>query len=263
MEILHVNLATPERATLFPTVAAQLRAVRTIVRLGRGRIVLFCVVDDHVHLLIFASRELAGRIVRGLVQAWNRLLGTRLGPPFFRRVESRRHLEKLVPYVLDQTTHHEIRSCPHPALWPGSSFADLIGARRLPGFDRALLDQALPRRSEQRFYDAIGLAPLSPADDRSLRTAGLDHLVQATGRVIAQPRLTVRNPTSVRARRMLVRIARNLSFSDRQIAAALECPRRTVSHLGATACLDLPMQRALRLRVALDALDLSRDLVPS
>ena len=51
----------------------------------------------------------------GVLFAVNRT-GAKLQPAWIGPVEDRAHLERLVPYVLDQSTHHDLRDVPHPAL---------------------------------------------------------------------------------------------------------------------------------------------------
>ena len=59
-----------------------------------------------------------------------------MAPAHVSPVNDRGHLASLVRYVLDQTTHHELQNVAHPALWRGSSFADIVGARIRPGSTR-------------------------------------------------------------------------------------------------------------------------------
>jgi hypothetical protein len=49
--IWHITIDHPDRLTLFPEESARRRAVRTISRLARNLLALFCIVDSHLHLL--------------------------------------------------------------------------------------------------------------------------------------------------------------------------------------------------------------------
>lgn len=105
---------------------------------------LFCIVDDHLHVVLLCEAQQAGVLSRELLLALRPLTGPNLAPAFVRPVEGRGHLEWLVRYVLEQPTKHGLPG--HPALWPGSCFPDLVGARRLPGLSlRLRLSEALPR----------------------------------------------------------------------------------------------------------------------
>lgn len=250
MEGSHVNFAHPGRLPVFISEECRLDAVRVLVRLTRGWMPLFCLADEHGHLVSLASVDHTRRLVRGLIQALNPRLGTKLAAPFFKPVESRSHLEALVRYVLDQTTHHGIQRAGHPALWSGSSFPDLVGARLLEGFDARRLREALPRWSEERIFAALELPWVPPATDDTLRAAGLARVVGAAARAVGHLKLEGRTPPVVRARRTVARTARLLGFTTGQLAFALGCPPRTARHL-ATAPDDPPMARALRLQVAL------------
>ena len=251
MQATHANVAHPDRLALFPSEPQRLEAVRVIARVGGPRVPLFCLADDHAHFLVLAPPVRARLLVRSLVQALNYRLGFKLAPPFFKPVQSRTHFEGLFRYILDQTSHHDIQLAAHPALWPGSSFHDLVGARRLSGFDRRLLAEALPRWSDEPIFAAVGLRPCRPVGDGALQAVGLEGLVEAAARAVGRPDLLGRRTPVIRARRTLARTARELGFADRQIARALGCPRRTASHLAATARSDPDMSRALRLQVAL------------
>lgn len=119
---------------------------------------LFCVMPDHVHLVLLCNRDRAGRIAQAANLALARIAGPGMQPAHIRAVEDASHPASLLPYVLRQLGHHGLPG--HAALWDGSVFQDLIGARLLGGF-RANLVRAQPTFRLRDALAAVGL-PLEP-----------------------------------------------------------------------------------------------------
>ncbi len=144
MQPWHLTFVARGRRTLFSDPVALTRAVRVLGRLGVGRILTFCIVDDHAHVVLnAASRASAGYAGSGLARALMAVGAPQLEPTHVREVEGRAHLESLVAYLVRQPVKHGLRE--HPATYVGSAAVDLLGARRLPGFEPGLLAAALPR----------------------------------------------------------------------------------------------------------------------
>src|SRR5687768_5487204 len=116
----HISIATASRLSGFPSVDHRRRAARAVVRVLGPACPLFCVADDHVHALVTALPERIPQLAGSLVQALRFVSEHPLAPAYVGEVRSRAHLRTLVPYVLDQTTHHGIVGAEHPALWEGS-----------------------------------------------------------------------------------------------------------------------------------------------
>jgi hypothetical protein len=51
------TIASTTRHPLFPTEASRLQAVLAICRVFGEILTMFCVVDDHVHLVVFCEEE--------------------------------------------------------------------------------------------------------------------------------------------------------------------------------------------------------------
>jgi REP element-mobilizing transposase RayT len=148
MNIWHLTYASDGRNPLFPDEVACRKAVRVLGRVAGTSTVLFSIVDDHLHLVLWCDRQRRGRLARALVQALRQVAPVPVESARVRAVENRSHMKWLVDYVLSQTIHHGIPS--HPALWSGSCFPDLIGARQVPGLDlqlrRALENAVKPKQ---------------------------------------------------------------------------------------------------------------------
>lgn len=152
--MFHVTLATEGRFALTDPLAI----VATIVRVCGDLLLLFAVVDDHVHLVMIGDRFTVGRRVSGLVRA----LGLDFAPARVRPVADRSHLRSLVGYVAGQPRHHGAGT------WDATCLPDLLGARRM-GFDLGPLAAQLPRENlaslalEGARFDVRAIVPASDA----------------------------------------------------------------------------------------------------
>ncbi|MBT3220370.1 MAG: hypothetical protein HN348_14890 [Proteobacteria bacterium] len=251
MEQWHITWSEEGRPTLFVSEADKRMAVRVLARVAGQTAVLFCAVDDHLHVVTGGSREQAGRLGSAIGQALNYRLSHHLAPARFWEVNGRFHLKTLIRYVLDQTSHHKLQGVEHPALWTGSNFQDLIGARCLPGLDVALLQQHLPRlRSEEVFF-AVGLQEFGPASDDALSECGLGALVKAGAAALAAPPdLPGRRLICVQARAAVAQLAHRIGYQSLQLADALQVTRRSAQRMRQ---FPVPPQlvKAIRMQVAL------------
>ncbi len=156
----HITLAADGRFPLSRTLAI----IATIVRVCGDVLLLFAVVDDHVHLVLIGERFEVGRRTSGLVRA----LEASLEPARVRPVADRAHLRRLVGYVAGQPRHHGAGS------WEGTCLPDLLGARRL-GFDAGRLAAQLPRENLGALAlegAGFGVSAIAPAGDALVRTHG-------------------------------------------------------------------------------------------
>jgi hypothetical protein len=160
-------------------------------------------------------------------------------------------MEKLVTYLLGQPKRHDIAT--HPALWTGSCFQDIAGARVIEGM-RLQLDVVLPRFRIQTAYEATGLPPkeIKPVNDSTIRAAGATRLVSAAGAALAVgPPLVGKTALLVRARHAVAQIARKVGIPHGEVAWALGITERAARRL-----LDLPIEKeklhAIRMRLALE-----------
>jgi hypothetical protein len=205
--------------------------VRKLAHITGAELLLFCIVDDHVHIVIKAERARAGYLARSIRLSLRPIAASHIEPAHKRPVAERSHMQWLVKYLLAQPKRHEIAV--HSALWGGSCFQDLVGARIIEGM-RLQLGTVLPRFRVQTAYEAVGLPPreIPPAQDSAVRVAGAARLVSATGAALAVgPSLAGKTESLVHARRAIAQIARDVGISSSEIAWALGVTRRTAGRL--------------------------------
>ena len=255
MHTFHVTLSSVGRVLLARGVD-QLRAlVRALTRSCQGRLLMFSLVDDHAHLLPRTNHP--GLLGRELVRAARGVVpGLQLQAPHVAPVESRAHLLRLVDYLLDQPRKHGLAA--HPALWEGSCFQDLLGARLLPGFDRTALVAELPRLRLGQLFPRVGLRPelIAPAGPELLLAAGVGRILELAAGVFALPLpLEGHARPQVEARALAAQMALRAGFRPGGIAPLLGLGERGLRKLlrrpvPAEACLALTRRLALELRVA-------------
>ena len=165
MPVWHLTFPTADRMPLFPEEPVRRRAYLRLSRLVGARAVLQSLVDTHLHMAPAGTRAAAGRLSQSVVQCLVKGFGVSIGAADIRRVRDRSHMLWLVRYFLTQLPHHRLPG--DPALYSGSCFQDLIGARVIDGFAlhrhrAAPADQRGPGRAGQ------------PAEGAGHREAGAD-----------------------------------------------------------------------------------------
>jgi len=221
VQALHLTFSAEGRGALFPSEALRRQAVRTLARVAGADLLLFCVVDDHVHAVLFCDAHRVGLRARSFLLALRAIAGTPLLPAHVRPVDGRSHLLWLVQYCIRQPSKHDIGV--HPALWSGSCFLDLVGARVLDGYAPPLRE-ALPRLRRRVFFEHAGLdpTPLTPLSDDALGGVGVMALVGAAAAAFAAPPGLAGNPPLVvQARRVAVHLGGIAGFSAASLARAL------------------------------------------
>lgn len=252
MQLAHITLSSVERRVLARTETERRVVVRTLVETCGAHLVVFSLVDDHLHLVV--RRECPARLGEGVRRALAALRkDLELTRCHVKLIRTQDHLKNVFPYVLSQTDHHELTGS-NAALWTGSAFVDLIGARLLEGFDPTALRQELPRLRGRDLYEAVGLEPtkLVPADDAALVRAGAAGLADlATAVYAVGPELTDRSAPTVKARILAAHAARTLKVATDHVAQFLGVTPRSARRLA-----EQPVEpralEALRLRLALE-----------
>jgi len=252
MNLWQLRWSTEGRLAFFPDEARRRAAVRALVRVAGPRLLLFALVDDHVHAVI--ESQGSGRSeARSIRMALLPLSASPIDPPWLGRVEDRGHLRSLVRYDLGQPDHHGLAL--HPALWTGSCFPDLVGARRLPGFANRLAEQ-LPRLTRAELFRWVHLpdVAIEPATDAGVRVAGAARLVGAATAVLAVgPALAGRAADAVSARAAVCRLAEASGIARAEVVHALGVPLRTAQRL-AHHPVDDALLDAVRRRLSLEDL---------
>ncbi len=216
----HVNFSTVGRVTLARNECELCAVVRALARIGGERIQLFCVVDEHVHLVVRTSRP--GLMVRDVIRAIRAVIpGVVFQSPHVKPIESRAHHVRLVEYLLRQPKKHGLSV--HPALWSGSCFLDLAGLRILPGFTSEALRGELPRVTLRSLLPSVGLPsrPIRATDD-GLAGVSLQRLVESASAVHAlDSKIEGRSQVVVSVRALTAQAALKAGFPRRPIARIL------------------------------------------
>ncbi len=252
-----MNVSTVGRLALARSEPERRTLVRAFARAGRERLLAFDLVDDHAHAVISGERpRLVARDLRRSLAAVRPEL--EFDPPHLKLVDTRRYLRWLLTYLLVQPTKHGLDT--HPALWTGSCFQDLVGARLLTGFSVAPLRAALPRLRLRSLFSDVGLSEikLRPRANDLLRRAGAARLADLAAGVFAvDPKLLGRSSLVVTARTLASVVGVELGFSRAKLAPYLGATPQTVGRL-ASRRLDPAAKRALGLRFELEERVLQR-----
>jgi hypothetical protein len=253
MSISHITIPVRGRRALTRDETERRTLVRTLAATGGPRLLLFGLVDDHFHAAARTNRP--GYLARDLRKVLrNRRPDLELKPSHLEPVGTRSYLRWLVDYILRQPAKHGLFV--HPALWTGSCFQDLVGARLLPGYDPRGLLEELPRFRLRQAYEIVGLSPvkLAPVDDEALRRAGAARLVElAAGVYAVGPELKGggRAREIIEARALAARAGYTAGLPTSEMARYLGLQARTIRHLARRSDNDRGLD-ALRRRLALE-----------
>lgn len=221
MEFWHLTFASTTRHTLFPTEAQRRAALSKIVSIAGAELLLYDVVDDHLHLVIWCSEARKTALLRALLLALRPIASTELAAGHPKRIEGRSHLLSLVRYLLLQVEKHGLAV--HPALWAGSCFQDLVGARCVLPLG-ARLARALPRLRLSMVQEIVGI-PARPIESISLehvRALGATRLVAAAGSaLLVGPELGGKSPSVMRAKRVVAQLGWAAKIPTRELAWAV------------------------------------------
>lgn len=230
--IWHLTFASQGRLPLFPTEAEGRAAVRALVDKAGPWLGLFCIVDDHVHVVVVCDEDRAGRVSRSILLALRALSRAPLQPAHRQPVQTRSHAKWLTEhYIIAQPVHHALPV--HPALYAGSCFQDLVGARRIPGL-RLRVSQVLPRMRLRSLFPSVGLpsAAVLPLPDLQVRGAGAVAIAQAAASALAvPPELLGRSVPVVTARRAAAQLCQQTHIPRSEIAFALKVSESSVRAL--------------------------------
>jgi len=251
-KLWHLVVESEGRQALFHEEVELRDVVRALAAIAGAETVLFCVVDEHLHVVVFCSRERAGRLAQSIKLALKARTRVPLKhPTFIEPVENRPHLERLVAYVLKQPSHHNLPV--HPALWTGSCFLDLVGARSVGALGQRI-GKFLHRFQLSEALEHVGLTGQSvpPADDERIRHAGAARLADAAAAALAVGSgLASERPEAVEVRGVVCFLAGVAGLSTRDTAAALGKTMRCVQIL-AKKVPPSGFVNAVRVRLALE-----------
>ena len=251
LELWHLTLSSSTRHTLLPREDLRRRALRRVFGLTASDLTLYSIVDDHLHLVLQCPVRRAG-VLRGSIKRMLQPLVPGAMDINLRQVEGRSHMQWLLRYFLVQVAKHEVQG-EHPALWAGSCFQELCGARILTNIG-ARLREALPRVSALDAHEIVGLPrqPLAAATRGAVRAAGATRLVNAAGvSLLAGPVLFGKTAPVMLAKRTVVQVGRRVGIPGRELCWALGVNKSAVSRLQ-TPRVDESVMRAVAVRVALE-----------
>jgi hypothetical protein len=250
MEFFHLTFASEGRMPLFTTESQRCAGLHALARSARGKLVLFCIVDEHVHVVLaVGSRAEAGHIGRALRRSLGNAAGVELGPAFIRPIKTRSHAEWLARnYIVAQPKKHGLPD--HPALYSGSCFQDLVGARQLVDLR---IDALLPRFDVRHVLDTVGLPrrPIEPLAPDAIRRLGVGRIADASMSVLALADLASRSRPNVAARRVAVHISDEVGIARPEIGHVLNLGLRSVRKIAALEA-DAALSRAVAIRLALE-----------
>jgi|AMFO01.1.fsa_nt_gi hypothetical protein len=69
MQLVHITFASRTRHSLFPSTALQRHALHALARVVGPRLVLFYIVDDHVHVVLFVEPGTGARVAGHITRA--------------------------------------------------------------------------------------------------------------------------------------------------------------------------------------------------
>ncbi len=188
------------------------------------------VVDEHVHAAVSGDQRHAVQRAAAVAKALGPLIGAPIRRPHISPIEGRLHLDRIVTYFLRQSVKHGLPG--HPAAWPGSCLADLIGVRSSSGFSPDALRAVLPRLTAESILRRVDLdlACIHPADDDTLFAAGPVAVVHAATAALNVPILDLSRDAAL-ARRAAAQFLTTVSYRTPAIARATHLAERSVRAL--------------------------------
>jgi hypothetical protein len=251
MQSFHLTFVTVGRHPMFADEASRRAALHALGRVLAQKVVLFALVDDHLHVVLYVSPAEVGHLARAILLALGPLAAVPVHPAHVAAVEDQEHLTSLVRYLLEQSVSHGLDE--HPALASGSCYAELVGARVVPGLElqveRAFLDRRVPDTAP---FVGLPSTPLEPSGPSVVRHLGAFRLAAAAAFAAAAPsNLEGRSAECVAARRVVACLGDQASIDSRELAAALGVDPDTVRRLQTRAA-DPVLARATCVRLALE-----------
>lgn len=231
MEIVHVTWSTEGRLPFFPDEALRRRAVRKLVAAAGAELVVFCIVDEHVHVVLYGNPTVIRRRIRAITRSLRGLSVVPMASGRIRVVADRAHANNVFGYVLDQPYRHELAV--HSALWSGNCLADLVGARLIGGMQLCHRD-VWPRFRPADAFEAVDLPRwiLQPVKVEHVSAIGAHRLVAAVAAAFCLPLpLACQVPEVVTAKRVACRLAREAGLPLAAIARAAGFSLRSAQRL--------------------------------
>ncbi|MBW2735048.1 MAG: hypothetical protein JRH20_21920, partial [Deltaproteobacteria bacterium] len=245
-----VIAATPEE---------RLQVTRIVLERGRPfRLLVFCLVDSHLHFEVAESFALSMELSRRIEVAITHTLAppTKRGssqwreeekpigfaPAFPTAIQTQAHLSKAFEYILRQREHHGLSWDAHAA---ASSLPDLLGLRLFGEYTADVVRELLPRVDRHLLLRHLGVEQLEPAN------GPLEFLHRAVCATLGLTTLVKRTRLVRAAQRAAVKIAGS-RLQTLDLAEILEVRPRTVQRMRKEE-VDVNLEQAIRLQLALHA----------
>jgi hypothetical protein len=250
MPLYQLRFSSDGRLPLFPDERRLRIAVRRLVKVTRGRLAMFGFVKDHGHPAVIASTHRIGTLRGTLRRSLESVAAQPLEKVWKGRVKDRSHALSLLRYLLNQPLHHGIPA--HPALWSGSCFLDLAGARIIDGLELRLSEVVSLSQEELMAMAGLPGGQIRPASDAEIRALGATRLTAAASAAFAaDPELRGNDAPSVRARRVAACLARQAMVPTSEVAWAFGCSRGGAYALS-NAPIEPTWEAAVRIRLGLE-----------
>jgi hypothetical protein len=251
VEFFHSTFASDGRMPAFATEVQRRASVRALVRTAGSRLALFCLADEHAHVVSAGTRAETGHLGRAVRASLSNASGVAIDAARIRPVESRSHAEWLArQYIVGQPGKHHLPD--DPALYSGSCFQDLVGARQVVDL---CIAELLPRFRIEDVMPAVGLPPqrIAPVGKEDIRRLGVTRVAEAAAAALALDDLRGLTPSVVAARRVAVQLCERASIARPEIAHGLGLSLRAVRMIAAEP-FDVTLARAVCVRLALEEL---------
>ena len=230
----HITLRLADGRVIAASRAARRLAARCITRVGAARgLLVFSVVDTHIHLVALGGRAQAGALARLIESALRRVLLIPVPFESARLVEvaDQSHLASAVRYVLRQQGRHEAW---HDELYDGSSLPDLLGWRALDVDGAACTVRVraeLPRLAGAELWELVraqgGVLDVRGSPPRLART----QLADAAAGAFGLAHVGGSSLSAVRARAAAVHAAVTCGRGSLETAELLGMSRRAVQRV--------------------------------
>ena len=119
MPLWHISIESRDRLPVFPQEKQRRQALHALNRVARAVLLLFSIVDEHLHLVAAGDINPIRRLRQALVQALTPISEVPLAPSWIGPVKKRKHLLRLIGYHVIQVVKHRVQGV-HPAIWSGS-----------------------------------------------------------------------------------------------------------------------------------------------
>lgn len=227
MNLYHLIYASIGRLPFFTSANGYHSAIRALAKVSKNRIVAFAVMDDHIHVVLFEDSGAERHRAKALLQALSPLTSVGIERAHIVPIESRIHMHRELMYMLRQPSHHKLKG--HEALWRGSCFPDLVGARYVEGL-QLQVEKALPRFNVGQILGAMGVQKkhIIPLENAEIKGVGLSRFIDCAIDALCAPSpLSGKSYQTIGARAAVCQLAHAAGFKPAEVADSLNISRQS------------------------------------